>query len=346
MSGEPDRERARRSYPSGVTNSNAGGISGRAVQAGHIDTVNMYGGDHPKTGAAEGADEGTGPTWTPRKVIRVVVAVVLCLGILSLFPTPPDPNAIPGESGLRPAGATDEAILVAVKGSLVSCAQTRVLRQANCPQSVDDVIGQADDVHWTLHGDPVDGAYPPVWNNDRFYVAGYAVMTVAYTVPYQVPSPQGFKVQVVPYRAEVTWTDNKAAVTNLRRFDTIDKQRITKRDPGVSLEQVAPVVRAAFQRCAAATQSPMPAQCPSSTAAQASEHATWVLNGDPLPNSKQTFEASSGIVHVTGSYSATVTTRDQFLGMKYGSTTTQSGDYDASLILNGAELHLLQIRSV
>lgn len=90
----------------------------------------------------------------------------------------------------------------------------------------------------------------------------------------------------------------------------------------------------------------MPPQCPSSTAVQASEHATWVLNGDSLLNTKQTFDALTGVIHATGSYSATVTSHDQFLGMSYGSTTTQSGDYDASLIMDGAELHLLQVKSL
>lgn len=170
-------------------------------------------------------------------------------------------------------------------------------------------------------------------------------MTVAYTAPDQVPSPQDFEVDVVPYRAEVTWTNNKAAVTDLRRFDTIDKQRITKRDPSLSWDQVAPVLRAVFQRCIAATQSPMPPQCPSSTAIQESDHATWVFNGDPLLNTKQTFDASTGIIHVTGSYSAAVTTHDQILGMKDGFTTTQSGDYDASLIVDGGQLQVLQIKS-
>ena len=346
MSENPKDKRAGSSVGNASTSNQAHTIHAPTIQARdvNIGTLHLNGGD--KTAEPASTDEATQTTWTPRKMLLAAAAVVLCFGILSSLPKPSDPDAIPSESGVRPAGVTSEAVLAAVKDRLVSCAQARVLRQANCPQSVDDVVGQANDVHWALHGDPIDGANPLVWNNDRFYVAGYAVMSVAYTVPYQVPSPQSLKVQVVPYRAEVTWTSNKAAVTNLRRFDTIDKQQITKRDPGLPWEQVAPVLGAAFHGCVAATQSPMPPQCPSSSAAQTSEHATWVLNGDPLLNAKQTFEASTGIIHVTGSYSATVTSHDQFLGMNYGSTTTQSGDYDASLILDGAELQLLQIRSV
>ncbi|MEV4056130.1 hypothetical protein AB0J55_33395 [Amycolatopsis sp. NPDC049688] len=270
---------------------------------------------------------------------------LLIFVLLPLLPQSPDPDAIPPESGVRPAGSSNEAVLAAVSAGLESCAQARVLRPANCPQKVDDLVGQADEVHWAIHGDPVDGAYAPVWSNDRFYVAGNAVMTATYQVPYQVPSPENLTVEVVPYRAEVTWTDGKATIGDLRSFDRIDKQRISKREPRFTPEQVTAVVRTAFHRCVAGTRSPMPPECPSWSAAQQSDHATWTLNGDPLVNSKQTFESSTGMVHVTGSYSATVSTHDQFLGMDAGYKTTQSGDYDASVIVDGPELHVLQIKS-
>ncbi len=78
----------------------------------------------------------------------------MILGGLSLLPTGSDADAIPDEKGARPAGATNEAVLAAVQASLALCAQTQVLQQANCPQKVDEPTGQANEVHWALHGNP------------------------------------------------------------------------------------------------------------------------------------------------------------------------------------------------
>lgn len=340
MSGGPDGERASRSYAGGVTNGNAGPVGGHVIQAGNIHTVNVTA---PVTDAVEPPPRPAGTSWTPRKVLLAVAGALLILAVLPFLPQGPD--AIPPESGTRPAGSSDEAVVAAVRAALVSCAQSRVIRQANCPQRVDDLVGDADDVHWALHGDPLDGAYPPVWNDDRFVVAGFAVMTVTYRVSYQLPSPQSLEVEVVPFRAEITWSDGKAAVTDLRQVETIDKQRIRKRDPKPAPDQVSSAVGKAFRKCVTATRSPMPPECPSSPAVTQSDQATWKLDGDPLQNSKQDFEPSTGMIHVRGSYAATLTTHDQVLGMNLGTTTPQSGDYDATVILDGTDLKVLQIKN-
>ncbi|MBE1498383.1 hypothetical protein H4696_005483 [Amycolatopsis lexingtonensis] len=326
------------SNPNDTSNSHSGDNSENVVQAGTVNTLNFY--NTPRTETPEA--ESTTSTWNPSKV---AVATIAILGGLWLLPSPEDADAIPAESGARPAGSSNEAVLTAVQASLTSCAQTPVLQPANCPQKIDDPTGQANDVHWALHGNPTDGTYGPIWSNDRFYVAGYAVMTVTYTTPYRVPSPQNLSVEAVPYRAEITWTDNKPTVVNLRRYDTIDNQRVAKKDPGLPPVQATQALRKAFDQCVAAKQAPMPPQCPQSSMTQPSDHATWTLNGNPVTNTKQTFDPTTGLTHITGSYSATATTHNDFLGMTYDSTDNQSGNYDASLIATGPTLQVLQIKA-
>ncbi|UOX86071.1 hypothetical protein MUY14_30430 [Amycolatopsis sp. FBCC-B4732] len=321
---------------------NTGPVDGNVIQACQVGVVNLHPTREPDTPAAESPP----PTWTPLKVLKAAGVAVLILAGSSLLPSPPDPDAIPPENGTRPAGSSNEAVLTAVQAGLASCARTQVLQQANCPQKIDDPTGQATDVHWTLHGNPIGGTYGPIWNNDRFYVAGYAVMTVTYTSPYRVPSPQSLTIQEVPYRAEITWTDNKPTVTDLRRYDKIDNSRVTKKDPALPPAQLASALRTAFHKCVAAKRSPMPPQCPSSPTAQPSDHATWTLNNDPLLGTKQTFDPKTGLTHITGSYSTTATTQNDFLGIHYSATTTDSGTYDASLTATGPTPEILQIKSL
>ncbi|WP_370970944.1 hypothetical protein [Amycolatopsis sp. cg9] len=181
------------------------------MQVGAAHDLHFHGVSRPETPEAEPA----AAPWTPIKVLKVVGVIALILAGAALLPSPEDADAIPAESGARPAGSSNEAVLTAVQAGLTSCAQTPVLQPANCPQEIDNPTGQANDVHWALHGNPTDGTYGPIWSNDRFYVAGYALMTVTYTVPYE--ASKTLTVQATPYRAEITWTDDKPTVTNLRR---------------------------------------------------------------------------------------------------------------------------------
>jgi hypothetical protein len=315
----------------GTSNSICGSKSEVMLQAGHIRSI--YVGSAQRTHRRKPERS----IWYRLKRLFIIIAVTVFAVVVSrVVATPADPEAVmPGESGDRPPDAHESIILTAVKDSIVSCAKAVVLQPVNCPQASDNPNTPPMGVQWSLHGDPVGGARL-VWHNDRFHVAGYAVLTVKYLHEGQ----WAHQVYAVPYRAEATWARGRATIVGLRTFSTIDRQSIKKKNPEIQWSQIEPVLRNSFQRCGATTHSPMPAGCPYSITTPALDAARWTFDADPLLNAKYSFDEATGLVHVWGSYAAIV----ESLGGRFkGNVWSQAGNYRAIFIPESSGLRTLKI---
>lgn len=268
--------------------------------------------------------------------ILVVLFIVIASCIASLAEKAK--NSFPEEVGIRPLGASERAVKSAVVDKLQSCAQAVVLKPLNCPQSAAGG-SRVRSVRWLVHGNPVDGVQF-AWHNDRFYVRGNTVMTVSYLDYIQ---NQKFETQVVAFQAEVAWKDGGATVTRIYAVDAISDGAVKKREFFVSEELARAMLRDFFYKCAASTVSPMPPDCPNTLMVPTIREAVWKFGGDPTLNIRQDFDGSSGILHVVGSFAATVDYRSESIFS--GQPRALSGDYDALFIKDNDALRLLQIRA-
>lgn len=246
-------------------------------------------------------------------------------------------NSFPEESGVRPIGSNDRSVKSAVFDKLQSCARAVVLKPQNCPQGAEGSYAQ--NVRWHIHGGPIEGAQL-AWHEDRFYVRGNAVMTVSYLGFIQ---EQKFETHIVPFQAEVAWNNSKASVNSIYTVDTISDGVIKKSPISASEEHVRTVLQEAFGKCAASTVSPMPPECPNGLMAPSISDAVWTFDGDPTLNIRREFDESSGILHVIGSFAATVDYRHD--SVFSGQARALYGNYDALIIKDGGVLRVLQIQS-
>lgn len=201
---------------------------------------------------------------------------------------------------------------------------------------------QASTVQWLLYGDPTEGAQV-VWHDTAFYVRGVAIMTVIFannaTPNYSTPVAP---LQVVWYEAVVTWKENVATVDNFQQAAPVSGGIIRKHNPEVTQQQAADTLRQAFDQCQAATTEPMPPACPQPATPMYDTSVRWRFQGDPVLNiSQPTFDPSTGLIHVTGSYAAIGHTTD----LGFSNDYTQSGNYDAVLVEDAGTLRCLQIQS-
>jgi hypothetical protein len=289
--------------------------------------------DEPPEPAAAG---GSGWGFIPIVIVFVLVGWIA----QSFFPGPPDLNAFPAKDDAWPAGVTRDVLLAPVLASWRSCMQAVVLAPANCPQSTASSQGdKPDTVHWVLHGDPLDGALVRYRTQDHlFHVLGSAVITVT----YRSGAGPGFASLSMYYWARVSWSDGKATVPDLIRYDEGEARwTISKRDPGIPPETLKPPVAQGFQRCFAAGTMPMPGECPNPSGDAGQNKATWTPLGDPLVNAKPHFESKFGLIHVIGSYSARV----RYDGWFAQQSEVQGGNYDATLSVDDGKPVLLQIEA-
>jgi hypothetical protein len=330
-------------------------LSGTAHNAAQADTI--HGGVHFNTyvNGTSTEDATTPPEESPDQLpprsaksplwlLLIPIAVV----VIILHSCGPDTTSqangdqFPSSHGTRPAGSTNQAVLEAVSSKIHSCTQAVVSQPVNCPQSVETIDTQESDVQWSGYGDPTDGAQV-VWHDTAFYIRGVAIMTVAYdrdTIP--AGSPPVAPVQVVPYQAVVTWKDNKALVQNIQKTGLVGSGIIKKHHPGINQDQAADALRKAFDQCRSATTEPMPPACPQPSLPGDDTSVTWTFQGDPVLNiSQPSFDASTGLIHVTGSYAATGNTTDFGFSTNYH----QGGNYTATLFLDAGTLRCLEIQS-
>lgn len=243
-------------------------------------------------------------------------------------------SSFPSKSAPSPAQATDQLVLAPVASWLASCARQVVLSPVHCPQSASAGTDQVSGVRWTLHGNAGDGAVVR-YSQGKFWVLGHAVMTVTYS-----DSGAQWQMDVFGYEATVDWNDGHPALATPPQPVSLDSgPRVVKHDPHVPMSEASTLVMAGFKRCAALTVTPLPAQCMG--VGEDGDHASWTLTGDPVLNATESFDPSTGLVHVTGSFAMTDSYQIPFLGIH--ETDYPSGTYDAVLSMDGAHATLLEI---
>jgi hypothetical protein len=266
-------------------------------------------------------------------VVVFVIIAVIAYAITSSHSTSNTP--FPAKGGPWPRGATVAGVMAPVLSRLKTCARVAVLTPVNCPQSMPDSYGDATGIHWSLHGNPADGA-KIVYLNNAFEVAGNAIMKVFYSGI----DGNTVSVQTVHYRAQLRWRDGRASLMGIKGVSGAAGPLIRKHKPAITWDQVSKAVRSAFNYCAGSSSAPLPPQCPVDQYSGISgSHAHWRLTSDPLLNAQENFDPSSGLIHVTGSYSLSVTYSD-ILGRQHDS---QNGNYEATVSVDGQTIEVLQI---
>jgi hypothetical protein len=286
----------------------------------------------------EGDDEssesgsGTGTTVAATSgfggLIALFVVGYLIFGTDEPFPT---------QSDTFPAGVQSAAVTASVGGWLDKCQASASATPANCPQSTDETMGDASNVHWAFYGNPLEGAVVNYTADDkRFDVLGTVVVSADYTVskkPQSVVTP-------MTYWAKVSWTDGKLEVQAIDAHSAIGDPDVTKQDPKQAWEPTAAKLKNAFTRCVRGAGSAMPAGCPDWTPPHGSEKVRWSMNGDPLLTARPSFDPKYGVVHVTGTYGLTV--RYTWLGET--KTESRTPNYEALIAPTATGPVVLQIK--
>lgn len=267
----------------------------------------------------------------------VVAAVLGVIYLLSDADEGRPDDVFPAQTDPLPPGLTTPAVTAAAASGLRSCVREVVLQPVNCPQSVDESYPEdAEDVSWSLHGDPTDGARVSFQSSTkRFQVVGNAIMSADYTILDErkaVTLP-------VPYLATFTWEDGRLIQDEIRRFSGTADPPIVKTDPAIPRNRVLSLVAAEFRRCAAVKSAPMPPRCPQPEYPEEQDHASWVLNGDPVANARVSFDPGTGLTHVVGNYSATV----RYKAFLDDGDVTHSGAYEALVAVDGGKPRVVQI---
>lgn len=262
----------------------------------------------------------------------VVVTVLCAAGFVNALIGSGDPS-FPTKSQSYPPGATKGTVIKQAVQALQRCAQAVVLQPANCPQEVTDSVYEPTNVHWQLYGDPGDGAYVS-YSKGRFDVLGTAIMMATY-VSYQRPA---IDLQIVRFWAQVSWSNGKAEFSRIEPYVGNSRLGVRKSNPHLPNSAALAAVAQSFRSCIAGGQEPMAPACPQGDGSPIGR-VTWVLNGDPIINTRQSFDAATGLIHVNGSYSATA--EASYFGIR--STQTQSGNYDAILVMDGGKPVVLRI---
>jgi hypothetical protein len=268
--------------------------------------------------------------------IIAAVALLCFLGwVFSGSSSPAAGNAetsFPSKSAAWPAQATSAAVLAPVTAWLAACAREVVLSPVHCPQAASAGTDQVSAVRWSLHGNAGDGAVIR-YSQGKFWVLGHAVITVTYS-----DSGPQWQVDTFGYEATVSWDNGHPAVASPPQAVSLDSgPSVVKHDPHVPMAEASALVMAGFKRCAALTVTPLPAQC--MQIGEGGDQARWTLTGDPLLNATETFDPSTGLVHVTGNYAMT----DSYHYLFGHQTGYLSGTYDAALSVDGAHATLLDI---
>ena len=267
-------------------------------------------------------------------IIAIGILAFLLTGLFSQSSAKSGAVQMPARATAWPSLASTPLVLAPVTGWLASCAGQVVLSPLHCPQSASSGGDEVSDVHWTLHGDPGDGAVIR-YSGGTFWIIGHAVMTVTYN-----DSGSQWQLNTFGYEATVTWNNGHPALASPPQAVSLTAgPPVAKHDPDLPWAQVSAAVMAGFRQCAAGTVTPLPAQC--MNIGPEGSHAAWKLIGNPLLDAAESFDPATGLIHVTGSYAMTVAYRESFWDTP--ATAYPSGHYDAMLSLDGTKITLLQI---
>lgn len=261
--------------------------------------------------------------WMKRHRVRsAILMIVIGIWIISAIGSLTQKHN--GSSTLNSLGAAmTQEVAAPVLAALRSCAQSAVLSPANCPQQV-SAVG-ASSVVWHLYGNPLSGA-EVTRSGNSYTVFGVAAMTVSYSLDN---NPQ-LDEETVTYEAKVSASGKTATVTSLGQQNDTPPSAIDVPRPPLTNAQLENAVSSAWATCVASTLSSPPLYCPAN---DVSAHGSgvvsgkWVQNANPLLNSSITYDNTSGLLHVVGSYSLT------FTYASYGNAERDpfSGNYDAQI---------------
>jgi len=242
----------------------------------------------------------------------------------------------PSRSNPWPAGATRSLILSPVMTRLRTCSHAPVLAPDNCPQSISDDTDVPAPAPWALYDDPADGAKIVYWK-DQFYIAGNAVMKATYSSD----SSDSIAVQIVHYRATVHWLNDTATLATIKSVSASSGPVITKHEPKIPWSQLQQAVLSAFVKCAGSESVPLPPQCPTNENSDITgSNARWHLTANPVLNAAESFDRSSGLIHVIGSYAMSASYHLFLFGVQHD---PEAGNYDATIAIDGSKVVVLQI---
>ena len=264
------------------------------------------------------------------------VAVVFTMnffGIHSKIFSTSAPVSFPNTNGPWPTHSNSNLVMIPVENWLASCVDEPLLSPEYCPQLLSPSADDVSDVHWVIHGNPSYGARISYYNG-HFYVLGHAVMTVTYN------SSDGTQQQmeIVGYEATVAWKGRHATLASMKAVSPKGGPAVSKHNPNLSWPQISNAVEVAFRQCAAYDVAPMPTQCPD--IGNDGSSVRWRLMNNPLMNARESFDPSTGLVLVTGSFVRSESYSEMFFGHQ---AYTWYGYYNASLSLDGTTIVVLQI---
>lgn len=297
--------------------------------------------DDAAAGEAEDTEEYATSGGTDGGILGLIIFVAI-IAVLFLWGASQSGDSLPRvpfplRSSSWPAGTTAGAVMAPVIAKLQDCAQVPVLAPVNCPQSQAASYPGATNVHWSLHGNPSDGARIVYWKN-KFYVAGNAIMQATYS------DDMGYRrlsIQIVHYRAQLSWRRHRAELLGIQGVSAKPGPTITKHMPNVAWSQIREAVRSAFAHCAATRSASLPPQCPTDPNLDVlTSNARWRLTANPLLNAQESFDRVSGLIHVTGSYAMSATYSQRMLAKQHYS---EAGNYNAIISDDHGQLDVLQI---
>lgn len=293
------------------------------------DANQTYGEDDSESSeSGSGAGTAVAATGGGGGLIALLVVGYLIFGTDEPFPTQTDPF---------PAGVQSAAVTASVGSWLDKCQAAASAAPVNCPQSIDETMGDASNIHWTFYGNPVEAAFVNYTADDKhFDVLGTVVISADYTVstkPQRVVTP-------MTYWAKVSWIDGKLEVQAIKEHSAIGDPDVKKQDPKQAWEPKAAKLNNAFKRCVQGASSAMPAGCPDWTPPRGSEKVRWSMNGDPLLTARPSFDLKYGVIHVTGTYGLTV--RYTLLGET--KTESRTPNYEALIAPTATGPVVLQIK--
>lgn len=261
----------------------------------------------------------------------VIWIVVSCSGSSS------PATSFPAKTSPWPSGATYQKIIAPAITWMDNCAKPDNPAPRGCPETVSDANdGQSiSHVQWQIHGDPGDGAMIR-YSGGKFWIRGHALMTVTW-----FESGQQYRdMDIFGYQTTVSWKSGHPTVASPMIKVSLDSgPTVKKHNPGIPPAEASSLVMGQFKTCAALQETPLPGTCMG--IGDQGDHARWTLNGDPTLNATESFDPSTGLIHVKGSYSMTDTYQTSILGRH--KSVPEAHNYDAIMSVDHGHLTPLGI---
>jgi hypothetical protein len=226
-------------------------------------------------------------------------------------------------------------VKAAVKAAFAICSQQTEsyhVPDRGCPQSSGTSAGSGQ---WSIVGDPTADLAVRFDQDLNATAIGHYQMVFSYQQngTERVPDANA-------YTAPLTLTGSDASVASI--MSTKDGIPALTRPAQATDETVKALVAKAFTQCAAARVSEL-ANCPEQLVDVDVSGVHWSLGSDPLASGAVTFDPSTGLFTVRGSYAMTASYNSFGIAKTQGSLTTS---YEAYLLWDGQALQLVSIVGV